>query len=75
MQPVQPVQVTGITLVLEDLKRVGDALQGGGSEGFSEEQVAEKSGFTLDKVRGALKTIQRDGHAFSVPGGKWRWIG
>jgi len=38
------------------------------------DDVAEGLGLLSSEAERLLETVQRDGHAFVVPGGRWRWV-
>jgi len=70
--PTSPVE--GNPSLFEMLGKVGEALRCAGTRGLGADDVAEGLGLLSPEAQRLLETVQRDGHAFVVPGGRWRWV-
>ena len=66
-QPVSDVNLR------EKLETVSEVLRGNKSA-LSAEEIAGTVGLGTEETERLLEVIRRDGHAFQVPGGKWRWV-
>jgi len=70
--PTSPVE--NDPSLFEMVQRVGEALRCAGQPGLGVDDVAEGLGLLSSEAERLLETVRRDGHAFVVPGGRWRWV-
>jgi hypothetical protein len=60
--------------LFEMVEKVSEALRCAGQSGLRVDDVAMGLGLLSSEAKRLLETVQRDGHAFVVPGGRWRWV-
>jgi hypothetical protein len=72
--PTSPAENDPSPSLFERVRQVGEALRCAGQRGLGVDDVAKGLGLLSSEAERLLETVQRDGHAFVVPGGRWRWV-